>query len=49
MRAALAQFIFESNTFNPRAGELDLFTQGGTWLDDEAAVRDWCARADAPR
>lgn len=47
MRAALAQFIFESNTFNPRAGELDLFTQGGTWLDDEAAVRDWCARADS--
>lgn len=44
MKAVVAQFIFESNTFNPFAAELEIFTRGGTWLTDEAAVRAWSAR-----
>ena len=30
MKAVVAQFIFESNTFNPVPAELELFTRGGT-------------------
>ena len=45
MKAALAQFIYESNTFNPVAAEMDLFTRGGTWLTEEQAVRGWAAQA----
>lgn len=45
MKAVVAQFIFESNTFNPIAAELELFTRGGTWLTEEAALRAWSARA----
>jgi microcystin degradation protein MlrC len=47
MKVLLAQFIFESNTFNPAPAELELFTRGGTWLTDEAAVRRWCATSDS--
>ena len=47
MKAALAQFIFESNTFAPAAAEIDLFTHGGVWLDSEAAVRPWAAQTDS--
>ena len=47
MKVALAQFISESNTFNPSEAELELFTQGGIWLTDEPAVRTWCAHADS--
>ena len=48
MKAVLAQFIFESNTFNPEEAGLELFTEGGTWLTDPAAVRRWCAGVDSP-
>jgi len=47
MKVLLAQFIFESNTFNPAPTELELFTERGTWLTEEAAVRRWCATADS--
>jgi microcystin degradation protein MlrC len=45
MKAVLAQFIFESNTFNPREAELSLFTDGGAWRVGETAVRAWAAEA----
>lgn len=45
MKAVLAQFIFESNTFNPAEVELPLFTQGGTWRLGESAVRTWAKEA----
>ena len=45
MKAALAQFIFESNTFNPQPVELERFTRGGTWLTTEPTVRAWAAQA----
>lgn len=45
MKAVLAQFIFESNTFNPAEAELALFTQGGTWRVGEPAVRAWAGEA----
>ena len=47
MRAALAQFIFESNTFAPREAEIDLFKRGGVWLETEAAVRAWARETDS--
>ena len=47
MKAALAQFIFESNTFAPGLAEIDLFRKGGVFLDDEARVRDWAAGTDS--
>ena len=43
MKAALAQFIFESNTFTPGLAEIDLFRKGGVFLEDEARVRAWAA------
>jgi microcystin degradation protein MlrC len=45
MKAVVAQFLFESNTFNPVPAELSLFTQGGTWLTDPAAIRNWSRSA----
>ena len=33
MNTALAQFIFESNTFAPGKAAIDLFNRGGLWLD----------------
>jgi microcystin degradation protein MlrC len=45
MKAVVAQFIFESNTFNPVPAEQELFTRGGTWLTDEAALRAWSVKA----
>lgn len=45
MRAVVAQFIFESNTFNPVPAELELFTRGGTWLSDEKSLRAWSVTA----
>jgi len=45
MKAAVAQFIFESNTFNPEPVELELFTHGGTWQTTEPSVRAWAAQA----
>ena len=47
MKVALAQFIFESNTFNPVEAGLEVFTQGGTWLTEPAAVRTWCKGTDS--
>ncbi|MSU46642.1 MAG: M81 family peptidase [Lacunisphaera sp.] len=45
MKAVIAQFLFESNTFNPAEAELALFTQGGTWRAGEPAVRTWSGEA----
>jgi microcystin degradation protein MlrC len=45
MKAIVAQFIFESNTFNPVEAELTLFTENGAWRVGEAAVRSWVAEA----
>ena len=47
MKAALAQFIFESNTFAPGLAEIDLFRKGGVFLEDEAQVRTWAAGTDS--
>jgi microcystin degradation protein MlrC len=47
MKVVLAQFIFESNTFNPVAAELPVFTHGGTWLTGAPAVRHWCSQTDS--
>ena len=47
MKAALAQFIFESNTFTPGLAEIDLFRKGGVFLEDEARVRAWAAGTDS--
>lgn len=46
MKAALAQFIFESNTFVPEKAEIDIFKSGGVWIDDEASLREWAATVD---
>ena len=47
MEAALAQFIFESNTFVSDLTESDLFRKGGTWLDSEEEVRAWASGTDS--
>ena len=47
MKAALAQFIFESNTFAPEPAQIDLFKEGGVWLDTEGDVRAWAAGTDS--
>ena len=47
MRAALAQFIFESNTFAPDPAEIDLFKESGVWLDSEEDVRAWVSETDS--
>ena len=47
MKAALAQFLFESNTFTPGLAEIDLFRKGGVFLTDEAQVRAWVAETDS--
>lgn len=47
MKVVLAQFIFESNTFNPGEAGIELFTRGGTWLTEAAAIRAWCRGADS--
>lgn len=44
MKAAIAQFIFETNTFNPVEAETALFSQGGTWCVGEPAVRRWAQK-----
>ncbi len=43
MKAAIAQFIFETNTFAPTAAEVDVFKDGGVWCDTEQDVRAWAA------
>ena len=47
MKAVLAQFIFESNTFAPEPADIDLFKKGGVWLDAEDDVRAWAAATDS--
>ena len=47
MKATLAQFIFESNTFVSDLTESDLFKIGGTWLDSEGEVRAWASGTDS--
>ncbi|MBW7896733.1 MAG: M81 family metallopeptidase [Opitutaceae bacterium] len=47
MKVALAQFLYESNTFNPREATTELFTHGGTWLTDPDAVRQWLRHSDS--
>ena len=47
MKAALAQFIFESNTFVPQVAEIDLFKKGGVWLDRPDEVRAWATETDS--
>ena len=47
MIVALAQFIFESNTFLSEQAELDIFREGGTWLTDESDIRDWATSIDS--
>lgn len=47
MKAILAQFIFESNTFNPIAAGMPMFTHGGTWLNGVPEVRRWCTETDS--
>ena len=47
MKVALAQFVFESNTFVPKSEEVDNFKKGGAWLTSESEIRDWVAIADS--
>ena len=47
MKALLAQFIFESNTFHPAEAALDNFQQGGVWLTCESQVREWMGRVES--
>ncbi len=47
MKVALAQFIYESNTFNPQEAGLEFFTQNGTWLTEPDAVRAWAQNSDS--
>ena len=47
MKALLAHFIFESNTFHPAEAGLDNFQQGGVWLTGEAQVREWMGRVES--
>ncbi len=47
MKAALAQFIYEANTFAAEPAHVDLFKKGGVWLDTEQDVRAWAASTDS--
>ena len=47
MKAALAQFIFESNTFAPEPAHIDVFKKAGVWFDAEDDVRAWAAGTDS--
>lgn len=46
MRVALAQFIYESNTFNPELAEMSCFTERGVWLTEPAAIKTWARGTD---
>lgn len=41
MKVALAQFIYESNTFNPKETEITAFRSHGVWLTEAAEIREW--------
>jgi microcystin degradation protein MlrC len=47
VKVALAQFIYESNTFNKQAAGLECFTANGTWLSDPVAIRRWAQTGDS--
>ena len=47
MKVALAQFIYESNTFNPEATEMACFTRQGTWLTEPEAIREWARSTES--
>lgn len=47
MKVALAQFIYESNTFNPQEADIDGFTHHGIWLTEPAAIRQWAAASES--
>ena len=47
MKVVAAQFIFESNTFNPVSAEIEVFKDRGTWLTEPSAIRGWCESADS--
>ena len=47
MKVALAQFIYESNTFNPVEAGIEFFTEQGTWLTEPEAIRDWAQSSDS--
>jgi microcystin degradation protein MlrC len=47
MKAVIAQFIYEANTFSPRLCELEMFTQAGTWKAGERDVRAWAKGVDS--
>ena len=47
MKVALAQFIYESNTFNPQEADLDCFTAHGIWLTEPTAIRRWAQSGDS--
>ena len=47
MKAIIAQFLYESNTFNPEPAEISLFKEGGTWLTDSDAILEWVRKAPA--
>lgn len=43
MKAVLAQFLYESNTFNSRLTAWENFSMQGVWLDDSPAIRAWAS------
>lgn len=43
MKVALAQFIYESNTFNPQEADLSYFDPRGVWLTEPDAIRCWAS------
>ncbi len=43
MKVALAQFIYESNTFNSQEADLSCFDPRGIWLTEPAAIREWAS------
>ncbi|MFM1852591.1 MAG: hypothetical protein RIS54_2275 [Verrucomicrobiota bacterium] len=47
MKVALAQFLYETNTFNPREASLEVFTRAGACLTNPAETRAWSAGGDS--
>ncbi|HVF09296.1 MAG TPA: M81 family metallopeptidase, partial [Abditibacteriaceae bacterium] len=47
MKAILAQFLYESNTFCPQRAGMEIFKQVGAWCVGAAAVRAWAAGGDS--
>lgn len=43
MKVALAQFIYESNTFNSQEADLSYFDPRGIRLTEPAAIREWAS------